>query len=400
MLRRQAYGFVLTYSVLSIIFSPLNLIGLPFGIWAITILLQDDVKRAFGVKNEQPKKPKPFEEEKEEEVEEEEESPQENVQLAAYGIGAVGMFRSWILFTTSDSLTTGQFDFSQEMLLGLTGLVVLIAAVAMYHAKFYWFGVTGCVLCLLSGSCMPVMIGVWSLFVLFDPKVRDLFLANKLDLHAASGSAGAALPTTVKPPLQKRDGDIVGSTLSNVWTDWWCERDVLFTRSVQTVVMLLHLGCLLAFLSFSSQATTNDDGQRMFTHEIGSPTPWFTVKATSNPGFSFHHAIHWSSSAWMVAVCGGGLAYVYYHIEKVRSSKPGYWDKPQAFMLVWCILAFADVGLGVSMGHLATNFNRTGGPTTQDAAGAGDTNRQDHTGSDEVGTYDTPKIPEVEVQID
>jgi hypothetical protein len=258
MLRRQAYGFVFAYSMLSIVFSLINLLGLPVGIWAITVLLQDDVKNSFGIKT--------------------------------------------------------------------------------------------------------------------------------------NGSARAALPTKVKPPLREFDDDILDSTLSSVWTDWWRERGVLFTRSVQTVVMLLHIACLLAFLSLSSQATKNDDGQRKFTHEIGFPTPWFTVEATSDPGFSFHHAIHWSFSAWMVAVCGGGLAYVYCHIEKVRNPERGYWDKPQAFMLVWCILALADIGLGVSMGQLATNFNRTGGPTTQDAAGALDTNRQDKTGSDEVGTYDTPKI--------
>ncbi|HUG68548.1 MAG TPA: serine/threonine-protein kinase [Pirellulaceae bacterium] len=275
MLRRQAYRFVFAYSMLSIVFSLINLLGLPVGIWAITVLLQDDVKNAFGIKTKQAKKPKPFEGEQ---AEEEDAYPLEKVQTAAYWVGAV------------------------------------------------------------------------------------------------------------KLPLQKRDGDILGSTLSNAWTDWWRERDVLFTRSVQTVVMLLHIACLLAFLGFSSQATKNDDGQRMFTHEIGSPTPWFTVEATSDPGFSFHYAIHWSSSAWMVAVCGGGLAYVYCHIEKVRNPERGYWDKPQAFMLVWCILALADIGLGVSMGQLATNSNRTGGPTTP--------------GSDEVRTYDTPKSSEVEVRID
>jgi hypothetical protein len=98
------------------------------------------------------------EEEAEEEDEEEEESPQVKLQTAAWWVGAVGAYRGWTLLSESKwsemlaSLGSAQFDVSREMLLGLTGPVILIAAIGMYHARFHWFAVTACVLCLLSGS--------------------------------------------------------------------------------------------------------------------------------------------------------------------------------------------------------------------------------------------------------
>lgn len=47
MKRLQAYGLAITVSILSIV-SPVGLIGLPIGIWALVVLSQRDVRTAFG----------------------------------------------------------------------------------------------------------------------------------------------------------------------------------------------------------------------------------------------------------------------------------------------------------------------------------------------------------------
>jgi hypothetical protein len=49
MQRLQMYGLALTSSILAMIpcISPCCFLGLPFGIWAVVILNQDHVKRAF-----------------------------------------------------------------------------------------------------------------------------------------------------------------------------------------------------------------------------------------------------------------------------------------------------------------------------------------------------------------
>ncbi len=47
MKRLQAYGLAITGSILSTV-SPVGLIGLPIGIWALVVLSQRDVRRAFG----------------------------------------------------------------------------------------------------------------------------------------------------------------------------------------------------------------------------------------------------------------------------------------------------------------------------------------------------------------
>ena len=50
MQKLQSYGLALTGSILAMIplLSPCCLLGLPFGIWSLTVLNRDDVKRAFS----------------------------------------------------------------------------------------------------------------------------------------------------------------------------------------------------------------------------------------------------------------------------------------------------------------------------------------------------------------
>ena len=48
MKRLQAYGLAIAASILAIIISPSNLIGLPIGIWALVVLSQRDVRAAFA----------------------------------------------------------------------------------------------------------------------------------------------------------------------------------------------------------------------------------------------------------------------------------------------------------------------------------------------------------------
>ncbi|MDP6555133.1 MAG: protein kinase [Pirellulaceae bacterium] len=303
------------------------------------------------------------EEEGEEEEEEEEESPKETLEGAAWWVGAVGVFRCWHLLSESnwsdmiDGLSLGQFDSIRGLVLGLSGPVILIAAIAMHHARFYWLALTACVLCLLSGSWLSVLIGIWTLIALFDPRLRALFLANEQAL-SITGAVGTDLSKPTKSPLPRGYGDAIGSTLGNAWTDWWRERDSLFTRSVQTVLMLMHIGCLLAFLGFSVMGSTNDQGAHEIKHRIGYPSPWYTQESTSQSdgSFSESNGIRWSSSAWLVAACGLGLAYIYWRIEKIRNPDAGFWHKPKTIMLAWVVLAIADIGLGAGMGQLGVNF--------------------------------------------
>ncbi len=51
MKRLQAYGLAIAASILAIIVSPSNLIGLPIGIWALVVLSQRDVRAAFACQN-------------------------------------------------------------------------------------------------------------------------------------------------------------------------------------------------------------------------------------------------------------------------------------------------------------------------------------------------------------
>jgi hypothetical protein len=233
---------------------------------------------------------------------------------------------------------------------------MLFAAIFMNQARLFWLSVTACVLCLLSGSCFSVIIAIWALFTLFDPRVRALFAANN-EPSTNAGTVGAKPAKPADPELTRVYGIVIGSTLGHAATAWWRERDSLFTRTVQTVLLLVHLGCLLAFLSFSGTGDETDQSGQEFTYDIGYPSPWYTSESTSQPDGSFSESsgIHWFSSAWIVAAFGLGLAYVYCQIEKARNPDAGFWHRPQTFCLVWVVLAIADMGLGTGMRQLGNN---------------------------------------------
>jgi hypothetical protein len=487
MLRLQAYHFVFCWSFLAILTSPINPLGLPIGIWALTTLLQPDVKESFRFKqtaidwstlflglglllpltallafgmfmtgsawllaafallwfglgmadvatDETPKektvnllwvisfllslgliafaiwithsawplatlavgivaaiagiaagkmgeaseekedganeqaaadaveKAEQEKFEEEEKKEEEEEVPKESLEWAAWCVGAVGAYRCWRLFADSDwsdifaTFTLSQFDSPRAFVLMLSGPIMLFAAIFMNQARLFWLSVTACVLCLLSGSCFSVIIAIWALFTLFDPRVRALFAANN-EPSTNAGTVGAKPAKPADPELTRVYGIVIGSTLGHAVTAWWRERDSLFTRTVQTLLLLVHLGCLLAFLSFSGTGDETDQSGQEFTYDIGYPSPWYTSESTSQPDGSFSESsgIHWFSSAWIVAAFGLGLAYVYCQIEKARNPDAGFWHRPQTFCLVWVVLAIADMGLGTGMRQLGNN---------------------------------------------
>ncbi len=291
-----------------------------------------------------------------------EESPQEKLESAAWCIGLVGLFRSWVLLSSGskwfEQLIEGATTWpSFEMWVRLTGPVIVLAALSMYRGRLYWLAVTGSLLCLATGNCLPVILGAYALVALFDPQIRALF---KVELGFATGDPdshqtvadGSQRP--VKSPLPQGYGAQLGSTLGSAWTEWWRERDALFTRGVQIVIMVLHLACLLAFLGFTSIMTATPAGNPQFRHSIGLPAPWFSLEATTAGGdLAFNHQPHWTTSAWAIAAIGLCLAYIYCRIEKVRSPRPSLWNKPEIFLLVWGLLALADVAVGVGLGYQA-----------------------------------------------
>jgi len=126
----------------------------------------------------------------------------------------------------------------------------------------------------------------------------------------------------------------MGSTINHAWAEWWQERDSLLTKFAQTVLLLVHVGCLFAFLGFSRRSGPTNDGHQRFEHRIGYPLPWFTIETSGGPEYEFNHVVHWSSAAWLVAAAGFAFAYIYCRIEKARNIEPGFWHRPGTFLMV------------------------------------------------------------------
>ena len=100
----------------------------------------------------------------------------ENLQVMAFIIGIVGVFRS--CFLISEFWTASETVGWKLVLLGLTGPIVLVGAIAMSHAIFFPLVLIACVLCMLSGNPISFIVGVCGLWSLFSVNSRLLFRKN------------------------------------------------------------------------------------------------------------------------------------------------------------------------------------------------------------------------------
>jgi len=348
-----AFGIWLDRSAYPLLAIAPGLVGFLAGIWIGTEGKSSETDSKTAADDQQAKK------EEEEEEEEKEETPPEKLQQVAWFLGFIGAARTWALLPKLsgllDKLLQGEaIDSPGQLLIEFTGPLILLAAVAMYHARFYWCAVVASVLCFATGNIMAIGAGVWSLLVLFDPVVRALFAANA----TVDGHAGVSRAATAKPLVPRGYGAALGSTLGNAWTEWWRERDALFTRAVQTILLLVHLACLIAFLSFSGSGGVNEQGAQQFKQQIGFPTPWYSIELTSGPVSSFHQSIQWSPAAWAVVAFAFAVYYVNWRIERVQNPLPEFWYKPATLVAVWGVLALLAIGLNNGLALVGANPDR------------------------------------------
>jgi serine/threonine protein kinase/ankyrin repeat protein len=339
------------------------------------------------------------EEDEDEDEQEKEADPEESLSWVVWWVGGIGAFRSWALLNHGgdifDMLVAGEsFNVTHDLLVELSGPVMVFTAIAIYQSRFYWLAFVGAALCFASGDCVPVLLGIWSIMTLIDPRVHALFLKNEQPLRDAAGTAQRDPPA--KPPLPRGYGDAIGSTLGNAWTDWWRERDALFTKGVQTVLILGHLACLFVFLGFSGSGTWDDEGHRQFVYNVGYPSPWFSFETWPEPTKPFRHGINLSSSAWLIAAAGFVLVYLHWRIEKVRRPEAGFWSQPQAMLLIWGVLAGIAVGIGTLLGHQMVDDRHPPGAAAVSSSEEADANAQREQGTDakteKNGAEDNPSL--------
>jgi predicted Ser/Thr protein kinase len=170
-------------------------------------------------------------------------------------------------------------------------------------------------------------------------------------LPEAKGAAAVA-----PAPSQATDG--MFSLFFKAWDEWWAERAKWFTTSVQVVLFLVHLVCLIGFISMTSSGNWDEQGRRQFTYQLGVPSPWFRFETWPDSTTAFRHGIYPWNSSLLLAITGLAVGYVLCRIEKARNPKAGFWHSPGAMFIIWLVLALIALGTGTIMGFAMASQRR------------------------------------------
>lgn len=174
--------------------------------------------------------------------------------------------------------------------------------------------------------------------------------------HSTTGDGGQA-GDGLRDHIE-RANDSPRGILGRAWHEWWSERDHGIAISVQSVLILVYLVCMLFFVSMGLSSGHDSEGRATFTYRLGVPSPWFKFEVYPEPLVPFRTVFNLWSSSVLIGLIGCVVFYIYWQIEKARDPKTSKWGGP-AFMLgIWGVGALFAVGLGHWQGYAALNKPR------------------------------------------
>lgn len=138
--------------------------------------------------------------------------------------------------------------------------------------------------------------------------------------------------------------------LRRAWDEWWSERDRWVVVSVQIVLVVLHLICMLAFLNFYTSRTMAGD-KPQFQFWMGSPSPWYRLEINQGDKLGFSSGFYPFTWSVLMGLIGWALYYAVWRIEKARDPNASWWNRPEVLMSCWGLLAVGGVVFGTILGH-------------------------------------------------
>lgn len=164
-------------------------------------------------------------------------------------------------------------------------------------------------------------------------------------------------PQTVPSPMMVLASDKTAisaarprGTLRRAWDEWWSERDRWFAISVQSVLVILHLVCMVAFLNFYT-ARGVQGNKPQFQFHMGSPSPWYRFDINQGDQLGFNSGFYPFTWSVLLGLIGWALYYIVWRIEKARDPKTSWWNRHEVVMSLWGIMAVTGVIIGTVMGH-------------------------------------------------
>ncbi|MBW8038725.1 MAG: serine/threonine protein kinase [Planctomycetes bacterium] len=312
MRKLELYGLAITASIVAMLpCTPGFIIGLPAGIWALMVLKQPDVKAAFRRKPGHRKPgigPEP----------QEPEQQASEVKTDVKAIASEGQLSSPPQSHLERLLgfwMTPQPGFAKQV--GIPTLTLLAVWMVAVVATLVVGQHTGVVL-----ATGLVLLPVIFLFLTLRWAVRRGKARSTGQAQTPGGPASSAATSTV----------------GRAWQQWWAERDKHTTKAIKTVLAVVYFFCLLAFFGFSGSGSASEG---TFKHEIGFPSPWFTIEKHE----SGHNAVVHLSSAWIVAGIGFLVYYMYWRIKRTEGIV-GKLDSPRGQLIIWAVLAVIAMSIG------------------------------------------------------
>lgn len=252
-----------------------------------------------------------------------------------------------------------------------------LGALRMMHGRYWGAAVMAAVLVMIIPIVLVITLpnlatlllligmpaGAWALAHLSRPGVKAAF-------------AGQPQQPSQEPP---RTPGLL-SLLGQAGRDWWGDRAKWFTVGVQSVLAVLHLVCLFAFIGTKISSRTNDGGHRQFTYTLGAVDPWYTFETYPTADTPFRSGVQFTAGSMLFLVAGFAIYYIIWRIEKIRRPKAGFWSTPGAMGIIWALFAAAGVGMGMKMGHDAMKDDMLGGllaPQLRSAMAIADVDEQD-----------------------
>ena len=139
--------------------------------------------------------------------------------------------------------------------------------------------------------------------------------------------------------------------LGQVWHDWWSERDRWVVLSVETVLVVACLVCMLCFVSMGQSSGHDPEGHVTFDYQLGRPAPWYRFEVYPDTTTPFRMGFQPFASSVLVGCLGCLAWWVYWRIEKVRNPQASRWASPRFMLGIWAIGAVIAVGIGQWQGY-------------------------------------------------
>lgn len=194
---------------------------------------------------------------------EQEKKTRSEIDMTAFFLGALGVFRTCSLLSINPFIDVSQS--TGKFWLLITGPVLIAAALSVHFTRFFAFCVIGCVLCLVTANPIAILICIVCLVTLFKSDVLDVFERGRKTAPLNSEPTDAH---SLRNRLEnlRRAGD-----------NWILKWPDSVLRTVRAMLLLTHIVCAMLIFSFHYQTNSSShDSETVLT--FGSPKPWLTAE--------------------------------------------------------------------------------------------------------------------------